>query len=195
MPQQLHLRLPILIRQAAFGPINNTITFTPRLIYNCSKEAARFNQAVFPIPLLFLPGLERLSPCETKSSALDHIAALVKMFLHLILFLCLPLAWAGIPDGYDFWWTALGDSYASGVGSGTYTGGRRCLRYDQAYPVQMQGNNDLGLGTTPEEKRLFQNVVCSGAEVEDIESWQLLDDDTSSQPSYQYGKFLTNSLE
>ena len=105
--------------------------------------------------------------------------------------LTLPLALAGIPDGFDFWWAALGDSYASGVGSGAYTGGRRCLRYDKAYPAQMQGNNDLGLGTIPEDKRLFQNLVCSGAEVKDIESWQLLDDDTSGQPNLQYGEFFS----
>jgi len=29
-----------------------------------------------------------------------------------------------------FEWTALGDSYASGVGSTNYVDGRRCLRYD-----------------------------------------------------------------
>lgn len=28
-------------------------------------------------------------------------------------------------------WAALGDSYASGVGSERYIDGRRCLRYDQ----------------------------------------------------------------
>lgn len=117
------------------------------------------------------------------------------MFLHLIAFLCLPFAWADIPDGYSFWWTALGDSYASGVGSGTYNGGSRCLRYDKAYPAQMQGNNDLGLGEVPTKMRLFQNVSCSGAEVEDIESWQLLDKDTYWQPSIQYGKFSRSSLE
>lgn len=113
------------------------------------------------------------------------------MRLQLLLLLILPLALSeGIPDGYDFWWTALGDSYASGVGAGTYTDGYRCLRYDGAYPVQMQGNNDLGLGTTPEDKRLFQNCVCSGAEVEDVETYQLLDADTWGVPSLQYGKLV-----
>ena len=75
----------------------------------------------------------------------------------------------------------------------TQVAGDACA--NQAYPVQMQGNNDLGLGTTPEDRRVFQNVVCSGAEFDDIESWQLLDEDTSSQPSYEYGKFHTGSLE
>lgn len=117
----------------------------------------------------------------------------MKMLLQLLFLSLLPFALTDIPDGYNFWWTALGDSYASGVGSGAYTGGLRCLRYDQAYPVQMQGNNDLGLGTTPENKRLFQNCVCSGAEVDDVENYQLLDTDTWGVPSLQYGRSVKNS--
>ena len=80
----------------------------------------------------------------------------------ILLTLYLQSASAGRPNGIDFWWTALGDSYASGVGSGTYLGGRRCLRYDAAYPVKMQSNDELGNGPTRKEKRLHQNVVCSG---------------------------------
>ena len=107
--------------------------------------------------------------------------------MHLqVLLSFLPLASAGLPDGINFWWTALGDSYASGVGAGAYTGGRRCLRYDHAYTAQMQGNNNLGFGATPEDNRKFQNCVCSGAEVKDM-NWQLLDSDTSGQPSWQFG--------
>lgn len=112
----------------------------------------------------------------------------MRLLFRLLFLSFLPLGLTGIPDGYTFWWTALGDSYASGVGSGNYINGRRCLRYDQAYPVQMQGNNDLGLGTTPEDQRLFQNCVCSGAEVEDVANYQLLDDDLDSAPSWQYSR-------
>jgi hypothetical protein len=44
-------------------------------------------------------------------------------------------------------WTALGDSYASGVGAGDYgSDSYRCMRYDQAYPVQLSKEPDLGLG-------------------------------------------------
>ena len=36
--------------------------------------------------------------------------------------------------------TSFGDSYATGVGAGNYIDGYyRCLRYDQAYPVLMNG--------------------------------------------------------
>lgn len=84
-------------------------------------------------------------------------------------------AFGGKPNGVDFWWTSLGDSYASGVGSGKYIGGQRCLRYDQAYPVKMQDNNELGNGVTDVSKRRQQNVVCSGAEAKDIDQYQLLD--------------------
>jgi hypothetical protein len=110
------------------------------------------------------------------------------MRLPLLFVVFLPLALTGLPDGKDFWWTALGDSYASGVGSGAYTDGRRCLRYDQAYPVQMLGNNDLGLGTTPQDRRAFQNCVCSRAKVDDVIKYQLLEKDTYHVPSIQYGR-------
>ena len=108
------------------------------------------------------------------------------MLLQLLFLSFIPWALTDIPNGYNFWWTALGDSYASGVGSGTYTGGNRCLRYDQAYPALMQGNNDLGPGTTSADKTLFQNCVCSGAEVDDVEKLQLLDSDQWS--GFQYGR-------
>lgn len=112
----------------------------------------------------------------------------MKLLFRLLSLSFVSLGLTGIPDGYTFWWTALGDSYASGVGSGNYIDGRRCLRYNQAYPVQMQGNNDLGRGTTTDNQRLFQNCVCSGAEVDDVAKYQLLDQDLSSAPSWQYSK-------
>ena len=102
---------------------------------------------------------------------------------------------AANPDGIDFWWTALGDSYASGVGSTTYIDGKRCLRYDEAYPQKMQGNDELGNGKTDKEKRLLQNVVCSGAEAHDVNDYQLLDEDTWGVPSIiQYGVFSQTCL-
>ena len=109
------------------------------------------------------------------------------LLFRLLLLSFVSLGLTGIPDGYTFWWTALGDSYASGVGSEKYIDGRRCLRYDQAYPVKMQDNNDLGFGTTPEVQRLFQNCVCSGAEVDDVANYQLLDQDRSPGFTDQYG--------
>lgn len=45
-----------------------------------------------------------------------------------------------------FEWTALGDSYASGVGSTEYVDGRRCLRYDQAWPVLLNGDDNSERG-------------------------------------------------
>ncbi|KAL2041511.1 hypothetical protein N7G274_005893 [Stereocaulon virgatum] len=51
----------------------------------------------------------------------------------------------------------------------------------------MQGNNDLGLGTAPQDRRAFQNCVCSGAEVDDVIRYQLLERDTYHVPSIQYG--------
>ena len=85
-----------------------------------------------------------------------------------------------------FEWTALGDSYASGVGSTNYVDGSRCPRYDKAYPIQLKNKLDqqktLGTGG-----HIFHNAVCSGAETKDVEAWQLLDEDTWNQPGYTYG--------
>lgn len=79
-------------------------------------------------------------------------------------------------------WTALGDSYASGVGSINYVEGRRCLRYDEAYPVKLNGVSDLAEGD-----HIFNNCVCSGAVSGDIAEWQLLDERKSTGPNVQFG--------
>lgn len=85
-------------------------------------------------------------------------------------------------DGDKFEWTSLGDSYASGVGSTHYVDGKRCLRYNQAYPVLLNGEPDLARGDY-----IFNNVVCSGAHFDDIEKYQFYDEDTSHQPNFQFG--------
>jgi hypothetical protein len=89
-----------------------------------------------------------------------------------------------------FEWTSLGDSYASGVGSANYVDGRRCLRYDQAYPVQLSGDPDLAEGDY-----IFNNVVCSGAHYDDVENYQFYDEDTSGQPSWQYSMLVLGSKQ
>lgn len=73
----------------------------------------------------------------------------------------------------DFEWTAWGDSYASGVGSGDYDG-RRCLRYNQAYPVLMQDDPDKLL---PGSGGKLNNVACSGAKADEVNAYQFYTDD------------------
>ncbi len=80
-----------------------------------------------------------------------------------------------------FEWTSLGDSYASGVGSLNYVDGRRCLRYDQAYPVLLNSERDLADGD-----QIFNNVACSGATYDDSEKYQFYDEDTTDQPNWQF---------
>jgi hypothetical protein len=88
----------------------------------------------------------------------------------------------------DFEWTALGDSYASGVGSGEYVDGRRCLRYDQAYPSLL--NEDPNLSPL---NHIYNNVACSGSTTEEVELYQFYDEDTSNQPNWQFCRFSTTS--
>lgn len=84
-----------------------------------------------------------------------------------------------------FEWTALGDSYSSGVGAGDYTShSYRCLRYKQAYPVLINGDSRL-----PNGNHQFNNVVCSGSSTADVNDYQFYDEDTSGKPSWQYGTF------
>lgn len=85
----------------------------------------------------------------------------------------------------DFEWTAWGDSYASGVGAGNYIDGRRCLRYDGAYPVAISIDTENLLASEGGGK--FNNVVCSGAKAEDVELYQFYtEDQEDSAPDWQY---------
>lgn len=80
-------------------------------------------------------------------------------------------------------WTSFGDSYATGVGAGTYTpGSYRCYRYDQAYPVLMNSDPRLGAG-----EYVFHNAACSGSSTADVEAYQFEDEDTSGKPTWQFG--------
>lgn len=79
-----------------------------------------------------------------------------------------------------FEWTALGDSYASGVGSGTVDEKRRCMRYSDAYPRAMQAGSSL-----PDTgSRKLNNVVCSGSSAQDILDHQFKDQGSNET---QYG--------
>lgn len=86
-------------------------------------------------------------------------------------------------ENQNFEWTALGDSYASGVGSTTYKDGGRCLRYDQAYPVQLNGDEKLN----NTKNHVFHNVACAGAHASDIEDYQFYDEDQRRKPNWEYG--------
>ena len=84
----------------------------------------------------------------------------------------------------SFEWTAWGDSYASGVGSGNYIDGRRCLRYEEAYPIWMQDDPENLL---PGGGGKFNNVVCSGAKAEEVEAFQFFPvDQPKGEPDFQF---------
>jgi hypothetical protein len=84
----------------------------------------------------------------------------------------------------SFEWTAWGDSYASGVGTGKYIDGRRCLRYEEAYPLWIQ---DDPSNLLPGSGGKLNNVVCSGAKAAEVEEFQFYTtDQPSGQPNWQY---------
>ena len=101
-----------------------------------------------------------------------------------------PSFLASRDDGNKFEWTALGDSYASGVGTVNYVDGRRCLRYDQAWPVLLNGDEKLAAGD-----HIFNNVVCSGSHYSDVEAYQLYDEDHTDQPNWQFSITLLQSFK
>jgi len=85
----------------------------------------------------------------------------------------------------NFEYTAFGDSYSSGVGAGEYIKDcYRCLRYDQAYPQQINKDGRLpGNGG-----HTFNNVVCSGSNTTDVELYQFNENDEWNKPDRQYGR-------
>ena len=68
-------------------------------------------------------------------------------------------------------WTAMGDSYASGVGAGPQPADdtNRCFRFPNAYPRVIQ---ESGLDPKPDT---FNNVACSGNTFDQIKDKELLD--------------------
>jgi len=88
----------------------------------------------------------------------------------------------------SFQWTALGDSYASGVGAGTMDqGSQRCMRFSDAYPRQMNASTQL----PGSPNRIMNNVVCSGAQAQDVLNHQFYDTvhypTISDVEQYQFG--------
>ena len=117
-------------------------------------------------------------PSNVKSSELNHSAKVTMVNV-------------GDDTKPTLEWTALGDSYADGVGISKYVDGLRCLRYDEAYPIIMNLNPSWPPDADqvlPPGLHQLNNVVCSGAETQDILDWQLLDEPTYWQPNPTYGK-------
>lgn len=94
-----------------------------------------------------------------------------------------------VPKAFE--WTALGDSYASGVGTSKYIAGSRCLRYDHAYPQLLNLNtewNPTGMKAFPPDRRKMNFVACSGAETRDVIEWQLLEKPKFGKPDLSFGE-------
>ena len=70
-------------------------------------------------------------------------------------------------------WTAMGDSYASGVGAGTQPADdtNRCFRFPNAYPAVMQS----GPGSLQPNPLKWNNVACSGNTAAQILDKEFLD--------------------
>ncbi|ORY14431.1 hypothetical protein BCR34DRAFT_585827 [Clohesyomyces aquaticus] len=95
-----------------------------------------------------------------------------------------------------FEWTALGDSYASGIGSGVPDEPKKCFRYSEAYPRVIQDTDSI----IPDHgSRVLNNIVSSGASVGDIRAHQFADEDTTdtmygSRPKFGNPNIATLSL-
>ena len=77
------------------------------------------------------------------------------MFFRFLLLAFMQFRFLFAADDIKFSLTALGGSYASGVGSGNYIrDSEKCLRYDQGYPQKVLAN-------FTEDYSGFQNYACS----------------------------------
>ena len=80
-------------------------------------------------------------------------------------------------------WTAMGDSYASGIGAGDLPQGPdpdKCFRCSSSYPEIMQS----GQGSLRPNPDIFNFVACSGATFPEILRYQLNDLDRPGRPSW-----------
>ena len=79
-------------------------------------------------------------------------------------------------------WTAMGDSYASGVGAGPQPADdtNRCFRFPNAYPAIMQ----TGPGSIQPNPQKWNNVACSGNTASQILEKEFLD---APEPDGPYG--------
>lgn len=80
-------------------------------------------------------------------------------------------------------WTAMGDSYASGVGAGEQPPDdtNRCFRFPNAYPVILNS----GDGSIQPNPSKFNNVACSGNTFQQILDKEFLDE---PEDDGKYGK-------
>ena len=80
-------------------------------------------------------------------------------------------------------WTAMGDSYAAGIGAGALPQGPdpdHCFRCGNSYPSIMQS----GPGSLQPSPGRFNFVACSGAKFEEIATYQLLDRAFRGRPAW-----------
>ena len=91
-------------------------------------------------------------------------------------------------------WTAMGDSYASGVGAGNLPQGPdpdHCFRCSNAYPEMIQS----GPGSLQPTPYKFNFVACSGATFSKILKYQLAEQDRPGRPAWGTGpEFATITM-
>ena len=91
-------------------------------------------------------------------------------------------------------WTAMGDSYASGIGAGALPQGPdpdHCFRCSNSYPRIMQS----GPGSLDPAPQKFNFVACSGATFKEIFGHQLAEQDRPGRPAWgDSPEFVTLTL-
>ncbi len=94
-------------------------------------------------------------PANIAKNIYTHNMLLLTLFTSLCLIFPYVVADRAITE-----WTAMGDSYASGVGAGAQPADdtNRCFRFPNAYPAVMQS----GDGSIQPNPVKWNNVACSG---------------------------------
>lgn len=131
-----------------------THVFVACLLFSCS----------FARPKVLLPGIKReVAPPSNLVRRLSGVSNTPNTFINGSI--------TAITE-----WTAMGDSYASGIGAGSQTAqsSNLCYRFDQSYPMIMQAGPS-SFQPNPEK---FNFVACSGQTFQ-----QILDDQFLDQPS------------
>jgi lysophospholipase L1-like esterase len=117
-----------------------------------------------------IKSFQRVYVLKSKEKGIMFLAKLISCFaivsatsLNVSL-----ISFSGAPKINIRSYTALGDSYATGVGAGQLITSE-CSHYSESYPLQLHYDQRLG----PTTGRVFQNIACAGAVADTVVKSQI----------------------